>query len=145
MELRTVSRKSERQSNEDLNFRSYMVRRVGTTCLPFDLKPPATQPFEFENIAIMSNGRCASACSLFSISMSTRHNVKTVVVGGKPGTTQQYCAVVGGESLNYVVMNNELKETGLKGDPLAPPNFLTNSYQGENNIPRYNRTWSEAG
>ncbi|QRV82824.1 peptidase family S41 protein [Ceratobasidium sp. AG-Ba] len=105
-------------------------QRIGDTCLPFSLTPPSTQPFKFENIAIMSNGRCASSCSLFSTTMAIEYNVKTVVVGGRPGTTQQYCGVVGGQSLNFVTMDSEVKTVGLKNDPLAPPDFLTNSYQG---------------
>ncbi|KAH7335675.1 hypothetical protein B0J17DRAFT_667296 [Rhizoctonia solani] len=105
-------------------------QKIGDTCLPFPLDPPATQPFKFENIAIISNGRCASSCSLFSILMRTKYNVKTVVMGGKQGTTQQYCGVVGGQSLNFVPFNVELKTLGLKNDTLAPPDFLTNSYQG---------------
>ncbi|CAE6472690.1 unnamed protein product [Rhizoctonia solani] len=107
-------------------------QKIGDTCLPFSLTPPTTQPFEFENIAILSNGRCASACSLFSTLMRSKYNVKTVVVGGKPGTTQQYCGVVGGQSLSFVPLNAELKSLGLKNDTLAPPDFLTNSYQGIN-------------
>ncbi|QRW23962.1 3-methyl-2-oxobutanoate hydroxymethyltransferase [Rhizoctonia solani] len=100
-------------------------QRIGDTCLPFHLDPPTTRPFEFENIAIMSNGRCASSCSLFSILMHTKYNVKTVVVGGKPGTTQQYCGVVGGQSSNFAQMDSELKTFGLKKEPLSPPDFLT--------------------
>ncbi|KEP45236.1 peptidase family s41 domain protein [Rhizoctonia solani 123E] len=105
-------------------------QKMGDFCLPFPQLPPATQPFAFENITIMGNGRCASACSLFSILMRTKYNVKTVVVGGKPGTTQQYCGVVGGQSLSFVPINADLKLLGLKNDTLAPPDFLTNSYQG---------------
>jgi purine-nucleoside phosphorylase len=105
--------------------------RIGDTCLPFTFTPPETKPFEFENIAIMTNGRCASSCSLFSVTMATKYNVKTVVVGGKPGTTQHYCGVVGGQSLNFVTVDSEVKTVGLKNDPLAPPDFLTNSYLGE--------------
>ncbi|CAE6438316.1 unnamed protein product [Rhizoctonia solani] len=96
---------------------------------PIPQTPPDTRPFAFENIAIMGNGRCASACSLFSILIRTKYNVKTVVVGGKPGATQQYCGVVGGQSLSFVPLNAELKSLGLKNDSLAPPDFLTNSYQ----------------
>ncbi|CAE6444364.1 unnamed protein product [Rhizoctonia solani] len=105
-------------------------QRIGDTCLPFDLDPPATRPFEFENIAIMSNGRCGSSCSLFSILMHLKHKVKTVVVGGKPGTTQQYCGIVGGQSSNFARMDSELKTFGFKNDSFAPPDFLTNSFQG---------------
>ncbi|KAG8736915.1 hypothetical protein FRC10_008766 [Ceratobasidium sp. 414] len=105
-------------------------QKIGDFCLPFALTPPSTKPFEFKNIAILTNGRCASSCSLFSITMATKYNVKTVVVGGKPGTTQQYCGVVGGQSSNLVTMDSEVKTVGLKNDPLSPPDFLTNSYQG---------------
>ncbi|KAG8712949.1 hypothetical protein FRC09_019283, partial [Ceratobasidium sp. 395] len=105
-------------------------QKIGDICLPFSITPPSTQPFKFENIAIMTNGRCASSCSLFSITMATKYNVKTIVVGGRPGTTQQYCGVVGGQSSNLVTMDSEVKTVGLKNDPLAPPDFLTNSYQG---------------
>ncbi|KAG8681216.1 hypothetical protein FRC08_015782 [Ceratobasidium sp. 394] len=78
----------------------------------------------------MTNGRCASSCSLFSIKMATKYKVKTIVVGGRPGTKQEYCGVVGGQSLNLVPMQSELKTVGLKNDPLAPPDFLPNSYLG---------------
>ncbi|CAE6493211.1 unnamed protein product [Rhizoctonia solani] len=103
---------------------------MGDTCLPFDIEPPKSRPFEFENIAIMSDGRCGSSCSLFSILMHVRHKVKTVVVGGKPGTSQQYCGIVGGQSSNFALMDSELKTFELKNDSLAPPDFLTNSLQG---------------
>lgn len=104
--------------------------RIGDDCIPYDLTPPVTKPFEFDNIAIMNNGRCASSCSLFTISMRTKYNVKTVVVGGKPGTTQQYCGVVGGQSLNFATIDSEVKTAGFKSDLLAPPDFTTDSYQG---------------
>ncbi|KAG8687366.1 hypothetical protein FRC09_013544 [Ceratobasidium sp. 395] len=105
-------------------------QRLGDPCVPLRSGAPPTKPFEFENIAIMTNGRCGSACSLFSITMATKYNVKTVVVGGKPGTAQQYCGLVGGQASNSVTMDSEVKSLGLKNDPLAPPDFLTNSYQG---------------
>ncbi|KAJ1302897.1 hypothetical protein OPQ81_003196 [Rhizoctonia solani] len=79
-------------------------QKIGDTCLPFTQTPPGHPAY----------------------------NVKTVVVGGKPGTTQQYCGVVGGQSLSFVPLNAELKSLGLKNDSLAPPDFLTNSYQGIN-------------
>ncbi|KAB5591995.1 Peptidase S41 family protein [Ceratobasidium theobromae] len=105
-------------------------QKIGDQCVPLATTPPDTKPFEFENIAIMSNGRCASACSLFSILMHTKYNVTTVVVGGKPQTTQWYCGFVGGQALNYVTLDDEIKKFGLKNDALSPPDFLTNSYLG---------------
>ncbi|KAG9128409.1 hypothetical protein FRC07_013749 [Ceratobasidium sp. 392] len=104
-------------------------QKIGDTCLPFALTPPSIKPFEFENMAIMTNGRCGSSCSLFSITMATKYNVKTVVVGGKPGTTQQYCGMIGGQSSNFVTMDSQIKTVGLKDDTLASPDFLTNSFQ----------------
>jgi hypothetical protein len=63
--------------------------------------------------------------------MRTKYNVKTVVVGGKPGTTQQYCGVVGGQSLNFASIDSDIKTAGLKSDALAPPDFIGDNYQGE--------------
>ncbi|CAE6532398.1 unnamed protein product [Rhizoctonia solani] len=105
-------------------------QEIGDDCIPYDLTPPAVKPFEFDNIAILNNGRCASSCSLFTISMRTKYNVKTVVVGGKPGTTQQYCGIVGGQSLNFAAIDSDVKTAGLKNDPLAPPDFMGDNYQG---------------
>ncbi|KAG9083246.1 hypothetical protein FS749_006195, partial [Ceratobasidium sp. UAMH 11750] len=87
-------------------------QKIGDICGPLTPTPPSTKPFEFENIAIMTNGRCASSCSLFSITMATKYKVKTIVVGGKPKTTQQYCGVVGGQSSNLVTMDSEVKTVG---------------------------------
>ncbi|KAG8762056.1 hypothetical protein FRC11_011441 [Ceratobasidium sp. 423] len=105
-------------------------QKIGDDCIPYDLTAPDTKPFEFDNIAILNNGRCASSCSLFTISMRTKYNVKTIVVGGKPGTTQQYCGVVGGQSLNFAAIDSDIKTAGLKNDPLAPADFIGDNYQG---------------
>ncbi|CAE6521832.1 unnamed protein product, partial [Rhizoctonia solani] len=59
-----------------------------------------------------------------------RYKVKMVVVGGKPGTTQQYCGIVGGQASKFVDINSELKSFRLTNDALAPPDFFTNSEQG---------------
>ncbi|KAJ1300357.1 hypothetical protein OPQ81_005176 [Rhizoctonia solani] len=61
--------------------------------------------------------------------MHLRHNVKTVVAGGKPGTIQQYCGIVGRQATNFAHLNTEVKVFELKNDRLAPPDFLTNSFQ----------------
>jgi len=41
--------------------------------------------------------------------MSVHYNVKTIVVGGKPGMKQQYCGNVGGQATNYVTMDTQVK------------------------------------
>jgi len=68
--------------------------------------------------------------------------VKTVVVGGKQGTVQQYTGTVGGQSSAYSTMDQEVKvrhdpslsifllimydfeqSVGLKNNSLAPPDL----------------------
>lgn len=41
--------------------------------------------------------------------MSKLEGVRTVVVGGKQGTTQQYCGVVGGQSTDFSTIDTEIK------------------------------------
>ncbi|KAL0956526.1 hypothetical protein HGRIS_002667 [Hohenbuehelia grisea] len=105
-------------------------QRLGQECQPFSVKPTKKGLFKAKNVAIVSNGRCASSCSLFSITMSKLEGVKTVVVGGKADVPQQYCGTVGGQSTNFATIDTEIKTSGLKNHTLAPPDFLTNSVQG---------------
>ncbi|KAF2496952.1 peptidase S41 family protein-like protein [Lophium mytilinum] len=42
------------------------------------------QPFKPENIVILSNGICASTCSLFTELMHTQSGVRTIALGGRP-------------------------------------------------------------
>ena len=91
---------------------------------------PRNALFEGRDVVIISNGRCASSCSLFSITMAKLEGATTVVVGGKSDVQQQYCGIVGGQSTNFAVIDEEIKSTNLKGHALAPPDFLTNSLQG---------------
>ncbi|KAG6891045.1 hypothetical protein C0992_010707 [Termitomyces sp. T32_za158] len=55
--------------------------------------------------------------------MSKRDGVKTVVIGGKKGVSQQYCGTVGGQSTGFTTIDTELKSTGLKDHELAPPDL----------------------
>ncbi|KAF8518425.1 hypothetical protein BU17DRAFT_48809 [Hysterangium stoloniferum] len=105
-------------------------QRLGQECQPFDMTPPDAPLFDTKDIAIVNNGLCASSCALFSIALSKHYNVTTVVVGGKEGTTQQYTGTVGGQSSDFSTMDSEVKTAGLKSNPLAPPDFMTNSFQG---------------
>jgi hypothetical protein len=104
--------------------------RLGQECQPFERDPPSVQLFDPKKVAIVSNGRCASSCSLFSITMAKEEGAKTVVVGGRNIIPQSYCGTVGGQSTSYSVVDSEVKTAGLKSDPLAPPDFITNSVQG---------------
>ncbi|KAF2448828.1 hypothetical protein P171DRAFT_219978 [Karstenula rhodostoma CBS 690.94] len=65
------------------------------------------QPFKAENIIILSDGICASTCSLFTELMVQQAGVKTLAVGGVPGTGSMQ--VVG----------------GTKGSMLLPAEYIT--------------------
>lgn len=96
-------------------------------CSPSYYVPPKERLFDPKKVAIISNGRCASSCSLFSVSscssvssgvvsqsesqitMSQLEGAKTVVVGGKKGSDHQYCGTVGGQSTDYQQIDTELK------------------------------------
>ncbi|KAJ7597534.1 hypothetical protein C8J56DRAFT_322295 [Mycena floridula] len=105
-------------------------QRLGQECQPFSKDPPDHALFDPKNVAIVSNGRCGSSCSLFSITMAKLDHVKTVVVGGKKGVQQQYCGVVGGQSTDWTMIDTEIKSVHLKNHSLAPPDFIGNLAQG---------------
>lgn len=48
----------------------FFSQKLGQECQPFSIDPPAEGLFDPKNVAIVSNGRCASSCSLFSVSSS---------------------------------------------------------------------------
>ncbi|KAK7005599.1 hypothetical protein R3P38DRAFT_3326167 [Favolaschia claudopus] len=98
--------------------------RLGAECQPFEMTPPEEGLFEPENIVIISNGRCASSCSLFSITMAKHEGVKTVVIGGQQNAMQQYCGIVGGQSTHFTEIDTEIKSTHLKNHTHAPPDFV---------------------
>ncbi|PPR00180.1 hypothetical protein CVT24_005078 [Panaeolus cyanescens] len=107
-------------------------QRLGEECAESDFPtaPPAAPLFDTTKVVIVSNGRCASSCSLFSITMAKKEGSKTVVLGGKQGVQQQYCGTVGGQSTDFSTMDTEIKSTGLKNNTLAPPDLLVNGVQG---------------
>ncbi|KAF9566684.1 hypothetical protein CPC08DRAFT_681942 [Agrocybe pediades] len=105
-------------------------QRLGQECQPFSWEAPDYALFEPEDVLIISNGRCASSCSLFSITMSKSEGVRTAVLGGKHGVPQEYCGTVGGQSTDFSMVDTEVKSTKLKNHTLAPPDFLSNSVQG---------------
>ncbi|GLB42382.1 putative peptidase family S41 [Lyophyllum shimeji] len=107
-------------------------QRLGQECQPdgFPENVPNVALFNPKKVVIIGNGRCASSCSLFSITMSKHEGVKTVVVGGKKDVPQQYCGTVGGQSTDFSTIDTEIKSTHLKNNTLAPPDLLVNGVQG---------------
>ncbi|TRM58929.1 hypothetical protein BD626DRAFT_510149 [Schizophyllum amplum] len=110
----------------------YFSQTLGNECQPegFLNTVPEEALFDPTKVAIVSNGRCASSCSLFSVTMAKLEGAKTVVVGGKADTEQQYCGIIGGQSTSFATMDSEVKTAGLKDNELAPPDLLVNGYQG---------------
>ncbi|KAH9478024.1 Peptidase S41 family protein ustP [Psilocybe cubensis] len=107
-------------------------QRLGEECSPdsFPTAPPDQALFDPKKVVIVSNGRCASSCSLFSVTMNKKEGSKTVVLGGKKDVQQQYCGTVGGQSTDFSTMDTEVKTTHLKNNSLAPPDLLVNGVQG---------------
>ncbi|KIM23356.1 hypothetical protein M408DRAFT_332377 [Serendipita vermifera MAFF 305830] len=105
-------------------------QRLGDECQPFPVSVPDAPFFPPENIGIVNNGRCASSCSIFTITMAKLEGVKTAVVGGITLIPQQYSGTVGGQSTSFTVIDSEIKSTKLKSNALAPPDFIGNAYQG---------------
>ncbi|TFK38167.1 hypothetical protein BDQ12DRAFT_684077 [Crucibulum laeve] len=107
-------------------------QRLGSECPPegFPSTPPDVALFDPKKVVIVSNGRCASSCSLFSITMAKEEGSKTVVVGGKKDVPQKYCGTVGGQSTDFSTIDTEVKTTHLKNNTLAPPDLLVNGVQG---------------
>lgn len=107
-------------------------QQLGEECQPesFTSPTPNEALFDPEKVVIVTNGRCASSCSLFSVTMAKEEGVKTVVLGGRKGVQQQYCGTVGGQSTDFSTIDTEIKTTQLKHDPLAPPDLLVNGVQG---------------
>ncbi|KAF8811657.1 hypothetical protein BYT27DRAFT_7183799 [Phlegmacium glaucopus] len=107
-------------------------QRLGEECAPdgFPTAPPDTALFDPSKVVLVSNGRCASSCSLFSITMAKEEKSKTVFLGGKQDVEQQYCGTVGGQSTDFSTIDTEIKTTHLKDNSLAPPDLVVNGIQG---------------
>ncbi|KAK0458953.1 uncharacterized protein EV420DRAFT_1541517 [Desarmillaria tabescens] len=106
---------------------------LGSECssaTDYTTPPPDKGLFDGSQVVIVSNGRCASSCSLFSVTMAKLEGSKTVVVGGKNDVDQKFCGVVGGQSTDFSTIDSEIKTTGLKNDSRAPPDLLVNGLQG---------------
>ena len=50
----------------------FFSQKLGQECQPFAIDPPAEALFDPKKVAIVGNGRCASSCSLFSVSFLFR-------------------------------------------------------------------------
>jgi len=58
--------------------------------------------------------------------MVERHNVTTIIFGGKPGEAMEYKGMAGNQVLEWADIDSEIKTAQLKNDPLAPPDLIIN-------------------
>ncbi|KAA1476881.1 hypothetical protein DENSPDRAFT_536011 [Dentipellis sp. KUC8613] len=93
----------------------------------FSVPFPPTPSFDFNNIAIVSDGNCASTCAQFSTVMNERHNVTLAVFGGKSDINIEFKGMAGLQVLEWSDIDSEIKTAGLKNDPMAPPDLLVSA------------------
>jgi len=53
----------------------FFGQKLGQECQPFSFDPPTEALFDPKKVVIVGNGRCASSCSLFSVSFSSSHGL----------------------------------------------------------------------
>lgn len=89
-------------------------------------------PFDLSQVAIVTNGNCASTCAMFSTLMRERHNTTVAVFGGRPGRSMEFKGMAGNQVLEWTDLDSEIKTAGLKNDPLAPPDLLVSGNMRHN-------------
>ncbi|KAG2386099.1 hypothetical protein C9374_002545 [Naegleria lovaniensis] len=72
-----------------------------------------------DNIILLSNGRCASTCALFTRHLQESKKAKTVVVGGLRGQSQQIAQVPGGQVYEFEDLLADIQSLKINSD-LAP-------------------------
>ena len=84
--------------------------------------PSLPQPFEARNIVILSDGFCASTCSIFHELMKTLGGVHSIAVGGRPqnGPMQEVGGVKGSQDEDFMLIVAE----GEQILPYAKPSVL---------------------
>ena len=76
---------------------------AGMTVTGYGSRTNFTQPFPASSIVMLYDGACASTCVLFSEMMRVQGNVKSVVLGGRPTSSQIQAigGVKGAQSLGF--------------------------------------------
>ncbi|KAH9053608.1 hypothetical protein EDB87DRAFT_1569255 [Lactarius vividus] len=111
--------------------RSTTSQRFLDTC-PTSVLIPTQAPFDLSQVAIVTNGNCASTCATFSTLMRERHNTTIAVFGGRPGRGIEFKGMAGYQVLEWTELDSEIKTAGLKNDPLAPPDLLVSANMRHN-------------
>jgi hypothetical protein len=101
--------------NDDLTTRNETFG-LGIEVTGYGIRSNFTQPFPAENIIMLTDGYCASTCSLFSTFMKWNGGVKTVSFGGRPNgkPMQGVGGVKGAQVLSYNQIWNTSQELILQ-------------------------------
>jgi len=94
---------------------------------PFYFDDGSLLNYPLDDIILISNGRCASTCALFSRHLQDSRKVKTVVVGGITGLHQQIAQVPGGQVYEFEELMDDINRYNLQSSPNAPSALLTKS------------------
>lgn len=93
---------------------------------------PTAPPFDLKNIYIVGNGNCASTCAQFTTFMYEHYQTKIVVFGGNQSRPIEFKGMAGMQVLEWVDFDSQIKTSGLKNDPQAPPDLLVNGNMRHN-------------
>ncbi|KAK6221277.1 hypothetical protein QIS74_04845 [Colletotrichum tabaci] len=81
----------------------FIAASLGVDITGYGSRRNFTQPFESRDIILLTDGFCASTCSIFASGMKIQGNVKMVVMGGRPngGLMQGVGGTKGSMVLNF--------------------------------------------
>ncbi|KAK1948913.1 peptidase S41 family protein [Colletotrichum sublineola] len=87
------------------------------------LRSTEEQLFEPENILIVTDGACASTCTIFTGLLVEEHGVRTIALGGRPreAAMQAVGGVKGSQVLTFAALQSAIKQTAsdaIKADRL---------------------------
>ncbi|GBB96302.1 hypothetical protein RclHR1_02720017 [Rhizophagus clarus] len=89
-----------------------------------------TYEWKSEDMIILTNGLCGSACASIAQRMAIKNNVRTAAVGGYKDTPLSYASFPGGQVMPFDSLMAELNLAGLLQNEafadLIPPPFLIN-------------------
>ncbi|KAJ5038288.1 uncharacterized protein L3040_007155 [Drepanopeziza brunnea f. sp. 'multigermtubi'] len=113
---------------EDPDFTSSETTGAGMDVTGYGARKNFTQPFPAANIVMLYDGTCASTCTLFSEMMRNQGGVKSVALGGRPGTSQIQAigGVKGAQSLSFGPL---FRNAQFFLQPATVPNALATSAQ----------------
>ncbi|TDZ16293.1 Peptidase S41 family protein ustP [Colletotrichum orbiculare MAFF 240422] len=89
----------------------YLDAGLGASLTGYGNRRNFKQPLESRDIILLTDGSCASTCSVFASLMETQGNVKTVVIGGRPNGKPMQGAggTKGHRTMSFDVLRNTVQ------------------------------------